>query len=97
MAWLLEMVHNQDWSQELNKEVVILSMELDIGVEIDLGGILVVKGRTNADEGDKTDGFLIKLNEMNFVGNDQAFDSCDIVEVFKIYVMFWRRSVFIVN
>ena len=50
MTWLLEMVHNQDWSQELDKDVVVLSMELDIGVEIDLCGILIVEGRTNADE-----------------------------------------------
>ena len=49
MSWLLKLIHNQDRAQELDQEVVVLSMELDICVEIDFSGILIVEGRTNAD------------------------------------------------
>ena len=69
MTGLLNLMNHQNCAQLLLEQEEVLALELDVGVQEDGGRSMIVKCGANAYKMYEADCLLIKLDEMNNVGN----------------------------
>ena len=56
-------------------------------MDVEGQGVVVVEGGADADEVDEADCLLVKVDEMDDVGNNQGFRPRHVVEAFKVLIL----------
>ena len=83
------MFYLESLSEEILQNVEIFPLNVDISVEVESHGVVIVECWTHANEVDEADCLLLKLNEMDYVGDNQGLSPRHIVKSFEILNLVW--------